>query len=207
MHMAGHVSAALADSRESRSVPLATDHSEQERAMRHYTGRLALAMALTLVGYLLIYRALQLRWGATHDQVTRAMPGDDIQRQPVFTANRAITISARPEEIWPWLMQMGYRCGGWYGYRPDRQRRHFQHREGSPGVAASEGGRHRADMAEPGFPGGGALEANRYLVFATRINTTAWRWGGTLSTEAICGWFGASTRVHTTGVHTTRCRR
>jgi hypothetical protein len=175
--------------------------------MRHYTGRLALAMALTLVGYLLIYRALQLRWGATHDQVTRAMPGDDIQRQPVFTANRAITISARPEEIWPWLMQMGYRCGGWYGYRPDRQRRHFQHREGSPGVAASEGGRHRADMAEPGFPGGGALEANRYLVFATRINTTAWRWGGTLSTEAICGWFGASTRVHTTGVHTTRCRR
>lgn len=108
--------------------------------MRHDTGRLALAMALTLVGYLLIYRAQQLRWGATHDQVMRAMPGDDIQRQPVFTANRAITISARPEEIWPWLMQMGHRCGGWYGYRPDRQRRHSQHREGSPGVAASEGG-------------------------------------------------------------------
>jgi hypothetical protein len=21
-----------------------------------------------------------------------------------------------PEEVWPWLMQMGYRCGGWYGY-------------------------------------------------------------------------------------------
>ena len=64
-------------------------------------------------------------------------------------------------------MQMGYRRGGWYGYRPDRQRRHSQHREGSPGVAGSEGGRHRADMAEPGFPRGGALEANRYLVFAS----------------------------------------
>jgi hypothetical protein len=32
-----------------------------------------------------------------------------------------------------------------------------------------------------------------------RINTTALRWGGTLSTEAICGWCGASTWVHTTG--------
>ena len=94
------------------------------------------------------------------------MPGDDIQRQPVFNAGRAITLNARAEEIWPWLVQMGYRRGVWYGYRPDRQRRHSQHREGCPGVAASEGGRHRADMAEPGFPGGGAL-SERYLVFAS----------------------------------------
>jgi len=84
--------------------------------MRHYASRLALAMALALLGYLLIYRPLQLRWGATHEEVIRAMPGDDIQQKPIFNATRAITIGARPEEIWPWLMQMGYRRGGWYGY-------------------------------------------------------------------------------------------
>jgi proline iminopeptidase len=27
-----------------------------------------------------------------------------------------ITIRARPPEIWPWLVQMGCRRGGWYGY-------------------------------------------------------------------------------------------
>jgi hypothetical protein len=43
------------------------------------------------------------------------MPGDDIQQKPIFNATRAITIGARPEEVWPWLMQMGYRRGGWYG--------------------------------------------------------------------------------------------
>ena len=73
--------------------------------MRHYAGRLALAMALALAGYLLIYRPLQLRWGATHEEVMRAMPGDTIQQTPIFNATRAITIDARPEEIWPWLMQ------------------------------------------------------------------------------------------------------
>ncbi len=84
--------------------------------MRHYASRLALAMALAVVGYLLIYRPLQLRWGATHEEVMRAMPGDEIQQAPIFNATPAITIDAPPEAIWPWLMQIGYRRGGWYGY-------------------------------------------------------------------------------------------
>jgi hypothetical protein len=84
--------------------------------MRHEAGRLALAMALAVVGYLLIYRPLQLRWGATHEEVMRTMPGDDIQQEPIFNATRATTIGARPEESWPWLMQMGCRRSGWHGY-------------------------------------------------------------------------------------------
>jgi hypothetical protein len=51
--------------------------------MRHYTGRLALAMALTLLGYLLIYRALQLRWRATHDQ---SDAGHARRRHPAATS-------------------------------------------------------------------------------------------------------------------------
>ena len=44
------------------------------------------------------------------------MPGDKIQRQPIFNATRAVTIHARPEQIWPWLVQIGYKRAGWYGY-------------------------------------------------------------------------------------------
>jgi hypothetical protein len=79
-------------------------------------GRAILAVGLAALGYLLIYRPLQLRWGATQDEVHRTMPGDDIQPRPFFNATRAITIQAAPEAIWPWLLQMGYRRAGWYGY-------------------------------------------------------------------------------------------
>jgi hypothetical protein len=79
-------------------------------------GRLSLATGLAVFGYLLLYRPIQLHWGATQEEVLRAMPGDDIQPTPIFNATRAITIRARPEAIWPWLVQMGYRRAGWYGY-------------------------------------------------------------------------------------------
>jgi hypothetical protein len=79
-------------------------------------GRLVLALVIFLAGYLLIYRPQQLRWGATDEEVMRAMPGDEIQRQPIFNATRAVTINARPEQIWPWLVQIGYQRAGWYGY-------------------------------------------------------------------------------------------
>jgi hypothetical protein len=44
------------------------------------------------------------------------MPGDEVQPNPIFNATRAITIDARPEEIWPWLVQIGYLRARWYGY-------------------------------------------------------------------------------------------
>ena len=79
-------------------------------------GRLGLSLGIFLGGYLLIYRPKQLRWGAADEEVARAMPGDEIQPQPIFNATRAVTIHARPEQIWPWLVQIGYLRAGWYGY-------------------------------------------------------------------------------------------
>lgn len=79
-----------------------------------YRGLLAVGVAA--FGYFGIYRPLQLRWGATNEEVQRAMPGDEIQAKPIFNATRAITIAATPEQIWPWLVQIGYRRAGWYGY-------------------------------------------------------------------------------------------
>jgi hypothetical protein len=77
--------------------------------------------ALTLIGsvlaiYLLWARPYQLHWGATEEEIQRPMPGDELDRKPTFLATRAITINGTPDEIWPWLVQMGYARAGFYGY-------------------------------------------------------------------------------------------
>jgi hypothetical protein len=53
-------------------------------------------------------------WGADPDEVGATMPGDALLPRAQYRATRAITISAPPEEVWPWLVQVGYRRGGWY---------------------------------------------------------------------------------------------
>jgi hypothetical protein len=37
-------------------------------------------------------------------------------KQPLYATTRAVTINAKPTEIWPWLVQMGYQRGGLYSY-------------------------------------------------------------------------------------------
>jgi hypothetical protein len=85
------------------------------QVVRKIIGVFAL-VGLVMAGYLLWARPYQLRWGATDEEVNRAMPGDELDSHPAFLATRAITINGTPEEIWPWLLQMGYRRAGYYGY-------------------------------------------------------------------------------------------
>jgi hypothetical protein len=61
-------------------------------------------------------RPFQLSWGATEIEIYRSMPGDERRGKPIFLATRAITIEDTPENIWPWLIQMGYGRAGYYGY-------------------------------------------------------------------------------------------
>ena len=56
------------------------------------------------------------KWGATEAEATRPMPGDDEVKQPMQVTTRAVTVKARAADIWPWLVQMGYRRGGMYSY-------------------------------------------------------------------------------------------
>jgi hypothetical protein len=56
-----------------------------------------------------------LTWGATRAESTAALPGDDLVRDR-WRTTRAITIDATAEDIWPWLVQMGYGRAGWYSY-------------------------------------------------------------------------------------------
>ncbi|MCO1603905.1 hypothetical protein [Desulfosporosinus nitroreducens] len=73
-------------------------------------------IAMVMSAYMLWARPYQLNWGATELELNQAMPGDHLDPQPEFFATRGITISGTPEEIWPWLLQMGYGRAGYYGY-------------------------------------------------------------------------------------------
>jgi hypothetical protein len=50
------------------------------------------------------------------DEARRPLPGDELVRDAKARWTHAITIRARPAEIWPWLLQMGCRRAGWYSY-------------------------------------------------------------------------------------------
>jgi hypothetical protein len=62
------------------------------------------------------YRRWHLRWGATDDELAMRLPGDQMVTHPHFGFTRSITIRARPEEIYPWLVQIGWGRAGWYSY-------------------------------------------------------------------------------------------
>lgn len=63
-----------------------------------------------------LYRRWHMRWGATSDETVASMPGDDLVPVSHFTATRAVTIDAPPEDVWPWLIQVGFRRAGFYSY-------------------------------------------------------------------------------------------
>lgn len=50
------------------------------------------------------------------DEAERLLPGDEQVPGAKVGWTHAITIRARPAEIWPWLVQMGCRRAGWYSY-------------------------------------------------------------------------------------------
>ena len=56
------------------------------------------------------------RWGTMPADLSRVMSGDAAIVNPTYAATLAITVNARSEDIWPWLLQMGYQRGGLYSY-------------------------------------------------------------------------------------------
>jgi hypothetical protein len=141
-------------------------------------------LGLVMIAYLRWARPYQLRWGATDEEVQRPMPGDELNLNPKFLATRAITIEGKPEDIWPWLMQMGYRRAGFYGYdilenlgsprgirSADRILPELQHFSVGDEVPISPAGGLVFYAIEPnhyliwgGYPGGGALTWALYPV-------------------------------------------
>src|SRR4051794_28761979 len=58
-----------------------------------------------------------LNWGATDEEASARMPGDELLEQADGVSTRAIDIDAPPAGVWPWLAQMGPSPrGGAYTY-------------------------------------------------------------------------------------------
>ncbi len=53
---------------------------------------------------------------ATAVERHRSLTADELVPDPIFTSTHAITISAPPEHVWPWVAQMGAGRGGWYSW-------------------------------------------------------------------------------------------
>jgi hypothetical protein len=76
---------------------------------------LASALALSAV-YRRWLRDRVLNWGASADEATRRLPGDELLEEADVVATRAISIDAPASAVWPWLVQMGPGRAGAYTY-------------------------------------------------------------------------------------------
>ena len=84
--------------------------------MRRRTRIGLLATAAIVGAYAVGGRRWQLTWGATTEEIERALPGDELVPRPTFNATRAISIGVPPERVFPWLVQVGTSRAGWYSY-------------------------------------------------------------------------------------------
>jgi len=86
---------------------------------------IAALLALCFVGGSVLLR-WGARWGSTPAERAREMPGDEYfegSSPARVVMTRAISISAPPEQVWPWIAQLG-RGAGWYSIdRLDNGRR------------------------------------------------------------------------------------
>jgi hypothetical protein len=86
--------------------------------MRH---RALLRAGLPLLATVTLAEAVLLRLGRAYgsggEERAMRLPGDEIIAAPDVVTDHAITIQAPPEDVRPWLVQMGWHRGGWYTAR------------------------------------------------------------------------------------------
>jgi hypothetical protein len=88
--------------------------------VKKWISRSALALLAFLVvaglAYHLGLRNWCLHWGTTPAEAHATLPGDDLFPAYAGEATHAITIHASPQQVWPWLMQIGQDRSGFYSY-------------------------------------------------------------------------------------------
>lgn len=72
--------------------------------------------AAAFTAYWKYLRPWHLRWGATSDETQHTFPGDELLPGAKMEATHAVTIAAPPQQVWPWLVQIGQGRGGFYSY-------------------------------------------------------------------------------------------
>lgn len=84
--------------------------------MRSRIAAVAIAAALPALYYRVLRKSI-LNWGATDNEVSARLPGDELLEHADGVSTRAIEIDAPTAAVWPWLAQMGpFPRGGAYTY-------------------------------------------------------------------------------------------
>ena len=86
--------------------------------MKRFFKLIGILAGLAVVAILLIMALMPWmdRWGATGNEVTASFPGDELVPAPRVTYTRAISINAPPQDVYPWIVQLGAEKGGMYSY-------------------------------------------------------------------------------------------
>lgn len=99
------------------AVSLSSDES-QRRPHRFLQAMLSVlvGLAVTTTIYLLVFWPWMSTWGATSAELEKSLPGDNLVPDATMQTTKGLTVNARPEEIYPWLLQIGVDRGGMYSY-------------------------------------------------------------------------------------------
>ncbi len=71
-------------------------------------------VGILALSYFVFIRSRLLRLGATAEEVSLPMPGDQLVLSPNMKYMQAVTIDAPRDIVWKYLIQVGYKRGGWY---------------------------------------------------------------------------------------------
>lgn len=123
-------------------------------------------------------RSRPLRMGATREEGGEPLPCDELVPEPNYIRTAATTINARPEDVFPWLLQIGRHRGGLYSYdfldrifgildAPSAKTilPEFQHLEAGDMIPVGRGGSFQVKTVAP----------NRCLVVGTEETWITWQ--------------------------------
>jgi hypothetical protein len=90
-----------------------------EALMRKFLKVIGVLAALGIAAIIVMFALLPWmdRWGATPEEIAASLTGDELVPSPRISYTRAISINAAPEEIYPWIVQLGAERGGYYTYQ------------------------------------------------------------------------------------------
>lgn len=79
----------------------------------------AALLAVLVIGFVLVPPATRWftdSWGATAEEVSATLPGDELIPAKREISTKAVTIAAPPATVYALIQQMGQHRGGWYGW-------------------------------------------------------------------------------------------
>jgi hypothetical protein len=90
----------------------------QEIRMKKVLNIMGILAGIGLLATVLMFALLPWmdRWGATKEELVASFTGDALVSSPRISYTRALSVNATPQEIYPWIVQIGAERGGWYSY-------------------------------------------------------------------------------------------